>query len=55
MNDNLRIRKAVPEDATVLTKLTAQLGYPCTQQEIVERLEPISEYLVWDSVRCCSE
>lgn len=40
MNDNLRIRKAVPEDATMLTKLTAQLGYPCTQQEIVERLEP---------------
>jgi GNAT superfamily N-acetyltransferase len=40
MNSNLNIRRVLSEDAEVLIRLTAQLGYPCTKEEIQERLIP---------------
>jgi len=40
MSDSLLIREALFQDADVLTSLTAQLGYPCTKEEILERLIP---------------
>ena len=40
MNDSLLIREALLQDAGILISLTAQLGYPCTKEEIEERLIP---------------
>ena len=40
MKDTICIREAVFQDAAALTNLTAQLGYPCTREEIQERLIP---------------
>ena len=40
MNYTICIREATFQDAFVLTSLTAQLGYPCTKEEILERLIP---------------
>jgi GNAT superfamily N-acetyltransferase len=43
MNNNLHFRKATPEDADVLISLTAQLGYACTKEELLERLIPYQD------------
>jgi GNAT superfamily N-acetyltransferase len=40
MNSNLNIRRVLSEDAEVLIRLTAQLGYICTKEELLERLIP---------------
>ena len=41
MNDDIRIRKAVLEDASSLAILSNQLGYPTSAAEIIKRLPKI--------------
>ena len=38
MNDEIRFRTAIPEDATALSLLSKQLGYIASAEEILERL-----------------
>ncbi len=37
----MRIRLAIPEDATALATLSGELGYPATKEQILERLTPL--------------
>jgi GNAT superfamily N-acetyltransferase len=40
MNNTLHFRNATPEDADALIHLTAQLGYACTIEDLLERFIP---------------
>ena len=43
MNDEIRIRTAIPEDAAALSNLSDQLGYTASSEEILERLPKVQE------------
>ena len=44
MTDAVTIRPAVPGDATVLSELLAQLGYPASAADIPQRLRAIADF-----------
>jgi GNAT superfamily N-acetyltransferase len=41
LNMEIKIRKASPEDAAAITDLSRQLGYPLSQEQILQNLETV--------------
>lgn len=50
MKRSLIIRPAEPMDAEALARLTGQLGYPVTVEEVVERLRQAQSLPEWQAV-----